>query len=152
MEKRKFGFDYLHYASLAELSAGDRELADRAFDACKMAFAPYSRFKVGAAARLADGQVIMAGNQESPVFPAGVCAERALLYHHQSHRPNHAIVALAVASDPAQRECRPCGICRQTLVDTEERQGTPIRIIMVGPDSATEVGSAKELLPFHFEM
>ncbi len=151
MEKR-YGFDYEHYDSLADMSDSDREIVQAAREACKTAYAPGSNFKVGAAARLKSGHISTGSNQESEVFPAGVCAERSLLYHHQARHQHDPIVALAIASIPAIRECYPCGICRQTLIDSERRQGTPIRVIMAGGDSATVVDTAEKLMPFMFRL
>ncbi len=151
MEK-KFSFDYRHYDSLAALSPDDRQLAASAKEACSSAYAPSSHVQVGAAARLASGKVITGSNQESEVFPAGVCAERSLLFHYQAHHTDDPIVALAIASIPDERECYPCGMCRQVINDTEKRQGTPIRVIMCGRDSATVISSASPLLPFTFEL
>ena len=96
--------------------------------------------------------MLSAGNQESEVFPSGMCAERSLLYYVQSNRPGKRIQAIAIVSDPSHRECTPCGACRQVIADTEKRQGTPIRIVMCGPQSATVVPSAATLLPFTFEL
>lgn len=151
MEK-KFSFDYRHYNSLDSLPEADQELMERAKQACDTAFAPYSHFHVGAAALLSSGTVITGSNQESEVFPAGVCAERNLLFHAQAHYPGDPIMAIAIASAPNQRECYPCGICRQVLCDTEKRQGQPIRVIMSAADSATVVDSTRNLLPFLFEL
>jgi cytidine deaminase len=53
---------------------------------------------------------------------------------------------------PVERECSPCGGCRQVLLDTERRQGNPIRVIMSGANSASTVNSAAALLPFGFEL
>ncbi len=150
--EQKFSFDYRHYASLAELPADDRALVAAAREACGTAWAPYSNFHVGAAARLASGDIVAGSNQESEVFPAGVCAERNLLYHHQAHAPKDRIVALAIASDPGERECYPCGICRQVIADTERRQGAPIRVIMSSREGATVVDSGANLLPFTFQL
>ncbi len=149
---KKFTFDYRAYAPLASLDETDRELAMAAKAACDTAYAPYSNFHVGAAARLESGRIVTGSNQESEVFPAGVCAERSLLFHHQAHAPGDRIVALAIASVPDERECYPCGICRQVIADTEKRQERPIRVIMTGRDSATVVDSAFRLLPFTFEL
>ncbi|MDR2894967.1 MAG: cytidine deaminase [Alistipes sp.] len=155
---KKLSFDYESYASRAAMTAGDRALADRAAGACSSAHAPYSRFRVGAAARLRSGLVITGSNQESEVFPAGICAERTLLFHWGAHHsgsdgsPADPIEALAIASVPGERECYPCGQCRQVLLDTERRQGSPIRIIMCGTESASVVASAADLLPFQFSL
>lgn len=150
--KKQFSFDYKHYDSLRELPEADRTLVEAARKACATAYAPYSHFHVGAAALLESGRIVTGSNQESEVFPAGVCAERNLLFHHQAHHPDDKIVALAIVSDPAERECYPCGICRQVLADTEKRQGRPIRVIMAGAGSATEVASTRDLLPFLFQL
>ena len=151
MENR-FSFDYQHYDSPEGMPAGDRELVEEARRAVARAYAPYSKFRVGAAARLRSGKILCGSNQESEVLPSGVCAERALLYYVQGHDPGQPIEALAIASDPAQGECYPCGACRQVLFDTERRQGTPIRVIMAGTGSATVVESARDLLPFTFTL
>jgi len=148
----KFSFDYLHYASAGELDAADRELVEAARAACGSAHAPYSNFHVGAAARLRSGRIITGSNQESEVFPAGVCAERSLLFHWQAHLSGDPVEAMAIASVPGARECYPCGQCRQVLLDTEKRQGSPMRIIMCSDTTATIVDSAKRLLPFTFEL
>ena len=151
MEKN-YSFVYKHYDSLEEMTSADRELVLRAKDACDSAYAPYSNFRVGAAARLRSGKIITGSNQESEVYPAGVCAERSLLFHHQSHYKDDPIAVMAIASKPDPRECYPCGICRQVLADTEKRQASPIRVIMAGREGATEVESARDLLPFLFQL
>lgn len=150
--KEEYKFDYERYDTLGSLTAADREIVAEAKKACENAYAPYSNYKVGAAARLTSGKVITGSNQESEVFPAGVCAERSLLFYHQAHYQNDPIVALAIASLPDERECYPCGICRQVINDTQNRQGSPIRVIMTGRDSATVVDRAEKLLPFLFRL
>ena len=67
--------------------------------------------------------------------------------------PNYAddpIETLAIASNPSERECYPCGQCRQVMVDVERRQGSPMRVIMSGRGTATVLDSAARLLPFTF--
>lgn len=150
--ERKFTFDYEHYAALAELSEADRALVAEAERAAGRAHAPYSHFRVGAAARLRSGRVLHGSNFESEVFPAGLCAERSLLFYAQANYADDPVEALAVASDPSERICTPCGQCRQVLVDVERRQGSPIRIVMSGGGSATAVASAERLLPFTFKL
>ena len=130
----------------------DVELVKAAVEASQRAFAPYSHFKVGAAARLSGGTIISAANCESEVFPSGMCAERSLLYHYRTNHANTPIEAIAIASDPATGECYPCGACRQVLLDAERAQQRPIRLIMAGPDSASVVASVEELLPFTFKL
>jgi cytidine deaminase len=150
--KKEFRFDFESFAARADMTAADRELAAVATEACSSAHAPYSHFRVGAAARLRSGAIITGSNQESEVFPAGMCAERVLLFHWQGHHAGDPIEAVAIASIPGERECYPCGQCRQVLIDTERRQGSPIRIIMCSEASASVVASAGDLLPFQFEL
>ena len=144
--------DYEHYAALAELPEADRRLVAEAERATANAHAPYSKFRVGAAARLASGKVLHAGNFESEVFPAGLCAERSLLFYVQTNFPDDPIETLAIASDPSPRECYPCGQCRQVMVDVERRQGRPMRIVMSGGGTASAVDTAEKLLPFTFKL
>lgn len=149
---RKFGFEYRHYDSLDSLPDQESMLVDKAREACDGSHAPYSKFNVGAAALLESGRVVVGANQESEVFPAGICAERSLLFHHQATAADDRIVALAIASQPAQRECYPCGICRQVINDVQKRQKSKIKVIMTSDSSATVVDDAADLLPFLFEL
>ncbi|MBQ2037592.1 MAG: cytidine deaminase [Alistipes sp.] len=151
MEKT-LAITYHHFDSLESLPKADKELIEAARKATEKAFAPYSKFRVGAAALLRSGEVVSAANCESEVYPSGMCAERVLLYHLQINHANDPIVAFAIASVPAERECYPCGSCRQTLLDAQKRQQSPIRIIMSSAESATVVDSAEELLPFSFKL
>lgn len=142
--------EYRHYDTIAEMPCEDKELVEAAQQATQKAIATYSNFHVGAAARLESGRIITGSNIESEVYPAGLCAERTLLYHHQASTPEDRIVALAIASSPSHRECYPCGQCRQVLHDVEKRQGLNFRVIMSGAGSATVVEKASDLLPFTF--
>ena len=148
---KTININYEH-CSFDELATADRELTQAAFEATTRSYSPYSGFKVGAAARLRGGEIITAANCESEVFPSGLCAERSLLYHYASNYADKPIEALAIASDPSERECYPCGACRQVILDAENRQQSPIRIIMAGGGTATIVESAKDLLPFTFRL
>jgi len=151
METR-FSFNYTRYDAADEMPAADRELVAEAVKATRNAHAPYSHFRVGAAARLRSGRILHGSNIESEVFPAGLCAERTLLFYHEANCAGDPIETLAIASDPDERECYPCGQCRQVMLDVERRQGSPMRIIMSGRRSASVVDSAEKLLPFTFKL
>lgn len=148
--KRTLDISYEHYATFADLNETDRALITEAEEATKTANAPYSHFHVGAAVRLRSGRTLHASNFESEVYPAGLCAERSLLFYVEANYANDPIEALAIASNPSERECYPCGQCRQVIVDVERRQKSPIRVIMTGAGSATVVDTAEKLLPFTF--
>lgn len=151
MEK-KFIFDYTHYDSLAQVPSEDCEVIAVAKDATKNAHAPYSKFHVGAAVRFKSGKILHGSNFESEVYPAGLCAERSLLFYVESNFADDPIEVLAIASDPSHNECYPCGQCRQVIIDVERRQKSPIKVIMTGADSATVVDNATLLLPFTFDL
>jgi cytidine deaminase len=142
--------------NITELKTKDRELIALARQACGTAYAPFSGFRVGAAARLDDGTTLAASNQESAVFPEGMCAERILLYWLQANYAERKIVAVALAAEragkPVAREVYPCGGCAQVFADTEKRQGAPIRVLMCGAETCTVVDSAKLLIPYLFEL
>ena len=95
-------------------------------------------------------KILYGSNFESEVYPAGLCAERTLMFYAQANYADDPIETLAIASDPSERECYPCGQCRQVMVDVERRQGAPMRVIMSGGGTATAVDSAALLLPFTF--
>ncbi len=148
--KKEFRFDYEHYEALEALSEADRELVAEAEKATAQAQAPYSKFRVGAAARLRSGKILRGSNIESEVYPAGLCAERTLLFYAQANHAGDPVQTLAIASNPSVRECYPCGQCRQVMIDVERRQGSPMRVVMSGNGTATAVESAALLLPFTF--
>lgn len=151
MEK-KIELRYLHADELSQLPAADQELVAEAQKATQKAYAKYSGFHVGAAVRLRSGLILHGANSESEVFPSGLCAERSVLYYVEANHADDPVEALAIASNPSERECYPCGGCRQVILDVERRQGSPIRIIMSGNGSASVVESAELLLPFTFQL
>ena len=150
--KQVLDISYEHFESLEHLDTLDARLVAEARSATATAPAPYSRFRVGAAVRLRSGLVLRASNFESEVYPAGLCAERSLLFYVEANYADDPIEALAIASQPSLRECYPCGQCRQVIVDVERRQQSPIRVIMSGAGTATVVDSAEKLLPFTFKL
>lgn len=150
--KKCMEIPYFKATSLEELPSDDRTLVVEAQVALKKAYAKYSGFKVGAAVRLRSGAILHGANSESEVFPSGLCAERTVLYYAEANHAADPVVALAIASEPSERECYPCGGCRQVILDVERRQGSPIRVIMSGNGTASVVESAELLLPFTFSL
>jgi cytidine deaminase len=136
MQKKTFTLEYEEYASDRELAAADAALLNKARETTEDAYAPYSRFRVGAAARLANGVIITGTNQENASFPAGICAERTLLSVAAAQYPGVAIDTLAISYDNEQgvsdRPISPCGICRQSLQEFEQRTGQAMRVILGG--------------------
>lgn len=149
---KSYAIPYEKFDTLGQLPENDRAVVEAAKQATTQAIAPYSHFNVGAAALLESGRIITGSNIESEVFPATMCAERSLLFYHQANHSDDKIVSLAIASNPSDNECYPCGQCRQVLVDVERRQESNIRVIMCGLDTASAVESAELLLPFTFKL
>lgn len=154
--QQKFEFEYDLLESANELSSADQELLEAAKKATQTAYAPYSHFKVGAAARLSSNAIIIGSNQESTSFPVGICAERALLNSVGSQLPLEKIQTIAISYEPVGKPSvepiSPCGMCRQSLLDYENRFQSPIKIIMAGMSGKVMVlQSAAHLLPFGFD-
>ena len=154
--KQKFEFEFEYFEQMDSLSEADNTLLNAARNATKTAFAPYSNFKVGAAALLSNGQIIIGSNQESASYPVGICAERTLLNSIGSQFSSETILAMAISYDTDKAACNepisPCGMCRQSLLDFENRYQSPIKIILAGKTGPIMVvGAAKNLLPFGFD-
>jgi cytidine deaminase len=155
MENKVHSFSYEIYNSSEELGQEDASLLSKAIEATQNAYAPYSHFRVGAAAKLANGQIVSGANQENASFPAGICAERTLLSAASSLHPGVAIDTMAISYDngngPSDRPISPCGICRQSLQEFEQRTGRPVRLILGGKTGIVYVvAQAGLLLPFAF--
>jgi len=134
----------------AELTAADRDLCDAAAAAALRAYAPYSHFFVGAAVRLSNGRLVDGNNQENAAYPSGTCAERTTLYYANAAFPDAAVETLAIAAwhdGGAVPFISPCGACRQVIMETETRQGRPIRILLHGRDTTYVLDSAHALMP-----
>ncbi len=154
--RKKFEFEYHLLANASELSVEDQEILVAAKEATKTAYAPYSNFYVGAAARLSNGKIVIGSNQESTSFPVGICAERTLLNSVGSQFPDLSIITMAISYQPLGKDSiepiSPCGMCRQSLLDYENRYGAPIKIILSGMSGEVMVlNSASNLLPFGFD-
>ena len=140
--------------SQEELPVELRELVEAAKNKTQDAYCPYSHYHVGAAALLADGQVVTGANQENAAYPSGLCAERTALFAANANNPTTPVVALAVAcytnehftADPAS----PCGACRQVMLETEHRFGVPMKVLLYGDRECYVFESAKDLLPVCF--
>jgi cytidine deaminase len=155
MQVREFQLSYEEYASDRELSETDAELLRLAREVTAQAYAPYSHFRVGAAARLQNGVIITGTNQENASFPAGICAERTLLSVAGAQYPGVAIGTLAISyhneNGVSDSPISPCGICRQSLQEFEQRTGKPVRLILGGQEGKIFViQRASLLLPFAF--
>jgi cytidine deaminase len=119
----------------------DRELFARAEAAASRAYAPYSRFHVGAAVRARDGHVFEGVNVENAAYPLGICAERSALARAVGEGLGPGDVeAIAITASP-------CGGCRQWLVEFRLE-----RVVYRRADGEVAVATPAELLPDTFEL
>lgn len=155
MLQQEFQFSYTFLTHWHQLDAADQHLVDQANLAMQKAYAPYSNFKVGASVLLENGQIICGSNQENVAFPSGLCAERVALNYVGANFPDVAIDTLCVVARgelmPEDHMLSPCGGCRQVMLESENRQVPPIRVILVNQDHRTIILNAvRDLLPFGF--
>ena len=139
----------------SELSIDDRRLVDAARESIFKAYAPYSRFRVGAAIALTNGEIVTGSNQENVAYPSGLCAERVACFYAHSQYPEArfntiAIAACDVNGSELQLPISPCGSCRQALLEYETLAGSNVRVILVGVKEIYILPSVKSLLPLAF--
>jgi cytidine deaminase len=152
---KEYNFKYDFFNSISELSNPDLSLANKALQSMEKAYAPYSRFYVGAALKLKTGEIILGNNQENMAFPSGLCAERVALFYAGANYPGIEIETLCIIAKgelvPKNHILSPCGSCRQVMLESENRQKNPIRVILINQDETVLiVGSTKDFLPFGF--
>ena len=153
--QKEYSFRFQLYPNWESLQTVDKSVVNKAFEAMEKAYAPYSKFKVGAALLLEDGQIIQGNNQENIAYPSGLCAERVALFHAGAQFPGIAVDLICIVAKgdlmPISQLLSPCGACRQVMLESENRQNKPIRIILVNQDNRTMcIDSVQNLLPFGF--
>lgn len=156
MVKKELNVGYQVWNTATELLKEDLALLEEARRATAKAYAPYSRFRVGAAALLANGKIVSGANQENASFPAGTCAERVVLAAASAMYNGTSILTLAISYESDQRKSdkpvAPCGICRQAILEFATQFNQPIRLLLAGMEGMVyEIGDAASLLPFSFK-
>jgi cytidine deaminase len=143
------------FNSIDNLSQEANSLMLQAIEIRKKAYAPYSKFRVGAAILLDNGKIVLGSNQENAAYPSGLCAERVAIFQAGAIYPEAKIIALAItaASDnnPTLSPIPPCGGCRQSIAEYEFKQNTPIEIFFMGESGEVyKSDSISNLLPLSF--
>ena len=156
MKKIEVNTSVIVFENIEELSKEDKLLMQKAMEARENAYAPYSKFKVGAALILENGEIIIGNNQESAAYPSGMCAERVAIWRASSSYPNIKIQKMAVSASSlnykVHKPVGPCGACRQTMLDYEVNQKQPIEILFMGEiGEVVKTESLISLLPFSFD-
>jgi cytidine deaminase len=144
------------YSNVNELPTEDKVLMSKAVEARKNAYAPYSKFYVGAALLLENGEIVLGNNQENAAYPSGMCAERVAIWKAGSTFPGVKIKKLAITASSTiakvDKPIGPCGACRQTLSEYEINQNQPFPVIFMGEvGEVVKTPSLLSLLPFSFD-
>ena len=155
MTNKEIKIAYQEFQSLDELEAKDKELAQAAVEATELAYAPYSKFNVGAAVLFEDGVIIKGSNQENAAYPSGLCAERTALFYASASRPDKAMTAIAIAAAQngvlCQTPATPCGACRQVMAQYQLKSGLPMMVLLVGAHKIWKFEKVDDLLPLIFD-
>ena len=153
--KEKLITTTIRIANYEELSIEEKNLIEAAKEATKTSYAPYSKFNVGAAVLMNNGEIITGNNQDNAAYPSGLCAERVTMFYANSKYPNIAPKALAIASYSNEKfledPITPCGACRQSLLETENRYQQDIKVYLYGTKHIYIIESIKALLPLSFD-
>lgn len=151
-KKIEIDVEILQYEELCE---SDRQVVDAAKEATQHSYTPYSKFNVGAAVLLANGEIIQGSNQENSAYPSGLCAERVTMFYANSRYPDIAPKTLAIATFAGGRfmadPITPCGACRQVLIDSETRYGQNIAVLLYGTKYIYKLKCVRDLMPLAFD-
>ena len=120
-------------------------LLEQAYAAKELAYAPYSRFRVGCALLAADGRVFLGANVENAAYSPTICAERVALPAAVVAGAREFLAMVVVGDGPGP--CPPCGVCRQVLYEF----APDLDILAVGSDRDMErYVLSRDLLPHGF--
>ena len=154
MQEKDINIQYKEYSSASELPAEYKLLMEKAAEATKSSYAPYSKFNVGAAVLMQDGNVVTGSNQENAASPSGLCAERVAIFAAHHKFPTTPIEAIAIAAKTEGKLTGtlvyPCAACIQVMVESQMRSGKPIRIIVGSATKVQIIDSVDDLVPFSF--
>lgn len=144
------------FESIKALPKSVKALMKFAMEARLNAYAPYSKFYVGAAVLLDNGEIITGSNQENASYPSGLCAERTAIYYAGAKFPNTIIKTMAIVAGSQDRKTTepipPCGACRQAIAEYEIKQTQPIALYFMGEEGKViHSNSIANLLPLIFD-
>lgn len=155
MKKQHIGFELTIFESIDELSQNDQKLLTAAEKAREGAYAPYSKFQVGAAVLLENGEIVIGSNQENASYPSGLCAERVAVFQAGAKFPGVTINSVAISAfskdHVVEIPAAPCGNCRQSIIEYEQKQKSPITILLKAEEGPIyKCGSMDDILPLAF--
>lgn len=139
---------------MEELPSDEQSLIRKAIEATGRSYSKYSHFSVGAAVLLDNGREVIGCNQENAAFSVTICAERTALFAAGAQYPDNAVTKIAIAAANAggllDEPITPCGSCRQALIETEQRFGREVRILLYGRKHVYRIDGIKNLMPLSF--
>ncbi len=129
----------------------DKKLIEFAKQAVQMAYAPYSKFNVGAALLTKSGKVYCGCNIENSSFGATNCAERTAVFKAISdgERAFEKIAVVGGKDGDFSELCFPCGICRQVLSEFCDKD---FQIVLCDGNNEIKVYSLEEMMPYSFSL
>ncbi|MCC5922829.1 MAG: cytidine deaminase [Crocinitomicaceae bacterium] len=153
--RKKIEINYEYFENIEALNKEELVLFQAADQAMENAYAPYSKFKVGAALLLEDGTIVKGSNQENVAYPSGLCAERTAIFAAGSNYPDKKIKKIAIVAKgdliSVENTLSPCGACRQVMAETESRQREAFEILLRNFNgSVVKFKGVSSLLPFIF--
>ena len=156
MKQRAYTVRLYEYDRLDELSEEQIILVNNAIKTARDAYAPYSEYHVGAALRLANGEVVIGSNQENVAYPSGLCAERVAIFYAGARHPDVPVISIAIAAIREgiiqEEPVAPCGACRQVLYEKESQGDSPMEIILYGAKKIQVFSRVTDLLPLPFKL
>ena len=147
---------FIVFDDFNELSESDKALFLESKKARDKAYAPYSKFHVGCALLLENGEFVVGNNQENAAYPSGMCAERVAIWNASSQYPNVKIKKLFITAKSNNKVVKepvaPCGACRQTIAEYEVKQDDNIEVFFTGEEGKIiKSNSLSDLLPLSFD-
>ncbi|MEZ4811535.1 MAG: cytidine deaminase [Allomuricauda sp.] len=155
MKKEHIGFELTIFEHTDELSQIEQKLLAAAEKARESAYAPYSNFQVGAAVLMENGEIVIGSNQENASYPSGLCAERVAVFQAGAKYPGVSIKSIAVSAASKDHvvevPAAPCGNCRQSIIEYEQKQKSPISILLKAEKGPIyKCTSMADILPLAF--
>ena len=156
MKKITIQSNFEIFETLVELDHQIQNLFEIAETARQNAYAPYSKFLVGCALLLDNGEIISGSNQENASYPSGLCAERTAIYYAGSQFPKAKILKMTIIAGSTTKDTNspipPCGACRQAVYEYEFKQEQDIDIYFKGEFGAImHSNSLANMLPLTFD-
>lgn len=162
LQKKTISVSYTLIEDVNDLVNNEKFLVQKASEAMRHSYSPYSKFSVGCAIQLSDGTIIKASNQENASFGLTVCAERNALFAAGSAGKKDQVRTIAITGSPKDKIGQvvpieqeniisPCGACRQVMKEYEDLSGQKTVIMFLTTAGRVyRMEGVDTLLPFAF--